>query len=318
MNENWAALEHQIWRQLKACELTEHQQFILAVSGGLDSMVLLEIFLRIKPRSSLKVAYYHHGPSEDRAQEDYRNQVLHAMQHKISSLNQKRVIFCSEQSSDFLSSEEQLRVARWSFLRGLKTSENDVIVTAHHLDDRLETSLLKMIRGAGPDGFIAFKMWNHEIFRPFYDTPKSELLLYAQERQLTWAEDPSNRQDRYLRNWLREKWLKDLDGRVPGGSRNLAKSLLKIEAAANEKLSFELVLEPGEEKFVLSRQWYVSLSNEDQLRALALFLKKHQIHSFTSGQLEEIRKRLDKNQKDFTFQLLKKNWVINVSQIVLR
>jgi len=56
----------------------------------------------------------------------------------------------------------------------------------------------------------------------------------------------------------------------------------------------------------------------DQLRGLALFLKSHQIHNFTSGQLEEIKKRLDNNQKDITFEILGKKWVINASQIMLR
>ncbi len=318
MSEAWTALEHQIWKQLKEHDLTAHDHFILAISGGLDSMVLLEAFLRIKPAANIKVAYYHHGPSDDPEQQDFRKRAGEIVQHKISGLKDGngQIVFCTAGSPALLQSEDEMRNARWAYLRSLQ-EDDEIIVTGHHLDDRLETMLLKMIRGTGPEGFAAFKVRSSDVFRPFLETPKDELLKYAQKRELVWIDDPSNKQESYLRNWLREKWLKELDNRVESGSKNLAKSLLKIEAAANEKLSFQLVLDPNEENFVLNRQWYVSLSKTDQLRGLALFLKMHQIHSFTSGQLEEIRKRLDKNQKDFTFELLKKKWVINVSQIVL-
>lgn len=316
MSEIWTALEHNIWKHFKEYDLDTHNNFILAVSGGLDSMVLLEVFLKLRPNAQIKVAYYHHGPTEDGIQEQHRNHAFEAVKRKISQVNKSQVTFCSEKSQNYLVSEEEMRTARWSFLRSLKTSD-EVIVTAHHLDDRLETMLLKMIRGTSTDGFSAFKIWNQEIFRPFLEVAKNEILVYAQKLRIDWIEDPSNKQDLYLRNWIREKWLKELDDKVESGSKNLAKSLLKIGAAASENQSFELVLEFNEESIVLSRQWYVSLSKNDQLRGLALFLKKHQIYSFTNGQLEEIRKRLDKNQKNITFEILGKKWVINASRIVL-
>lgn len=316
MNSTWTPFEHQIWKYFKEHELDNHDNFILAISGGLDSMVLLEVFLRLLPQARLKVAHFHHGPTGNSEQDSFRELALDAVKHKISGVNRENILFCSEKSAVRLESEDQLRIARWNFLKELKTSD-EIFVTAHHLDDRLETMLLKMLRGTSLDGVLAFRMWNDEVFRPFLNSTKSELAEFAESRKIGWIEDPSNRHDHYLRNWLREKWLKDLDEKLEGGSKNLAKSLLKIGNSANEKSVFELVLDEDKDQFVLSRQWYVSLSKSDQLRGLALFLKKHQIHSFTSGHLEEIRKRLDKNQKNITFEILGKKWVINASRIVL-
>ncbi len=316
MSSSWTPFEHQIWKFFKEHELDTHDSFILAISGGLDSMVLLDVFLRLRPQARLTVAHFHHGPTGNSEQDHFRELALEAVQHKISGLPRKNVVFYSEKSTIQIESEDQMRTARWTFLKGLKTSD-EVFVTAHHLDDHLETMLLKMLRGTSLDGFLAFKMWNEEIFRPFLNSTKKELAEFAENRNIGWVEDPTNSQDHYLRNWLREKWLKELDEKLEGGSKNLAKSLLKIGNSANEKSVFELVLIEDKDHFVLSRQWYVSLSKSDQLRGLALFLKKHQIHSFTSGHLEEIRKRLDKNQKDITFELLGKKWVINASRIVL-
>ncbi len=317
MSEIWTEFEHCVWKQFLENELDSKNKFILAVSGGLDSMLLLEVFLRLKPNAEIVIAYFHHGTSENKTQEKFRDECLEMVKHKISVLGRSNVVFRSERSNLILVSEDEMRKSRWRFLRSLKSSD-EVLVTAHHLDDRLETMLLKMIRGTALDGFLAFRMWNQEIFRPLLGFSKPELLDYAQKLKLDWLEDPSNSEEVYLRNWLRENWLKELDAKVESGSKNLAKSLLKISEAANENQSFELEFEIIEGSFVLKRQWYVSLSKSDQLRALAQFLKKHQIHSFTNGQLEEIRKRLDNNQKDITFMIVGKKWVINASYIVLQ
>lgn len=316
MSSTWSPFEHQIWKNLRENGLESHNNFILAVSGGLDSMVLLDVFLRLRPQANVKVAHFHHGLTGNAEQDAFRERALLAVKHKISEIRSPNVVFCCEKSASHLESEDQLRTARWNFLKSLKTSD-EVFVTAHHLDDRLETMLLKMLRGTSVDGFLSFKMWNGDVFRPFLDSTKKELGEFADSRKIGWVEDPSNTNEHYLRNWLREKWLKELDEKVDGGSKNLARSLLRIGSSVNENAVFELRFVPDKDQFVLSRQWYVSLSKSDQLRGLALFLKKHQIHSFTTGQLEEIRKRLDKNQKDITFEILGKKWVINASRIVL-
>ncbi len=317
MSEVWTAFEHHIWKNLKESGLDLHDNFILAVSGGLDSMALLEVFLKLKPKAKLKVAYFHHGPSEDKILIEYRDRARDFLKHKISGLKNENISFFTEESQERLATENEMRNSRWQFLKSLMSSD-EVLVTAHHLDDRLETLLLKMIRGTSIDGFLSFKMWNQEIFRPFLETSKTDILSYSQKQGVDWIEDPSNKDEHYLRNWIREKWLKDLDAKVISGRENLAKSLYKIGQYSSENQTLELVCDPRSESIVLSRQWYVSLSKADQLRSLALFLKKHQIYTFTSGQLEEIRKRLDKNQKDITFELLGKKWVIKASQIMLQ
>ncbi len=313
---NWTDLEHQSWRQLKELGLSEHNNFVLAISGGLDSMVLLEVFARVKPAAQLKVAYFHHGSCMSDSQKSHRDRAQELVQKKVFSLNKHNITFHTSRSETQLESEEEFRRARWEFLRGLKAA-NDVLVTAHHLDDHFETLLLKLLRGTALDGFTAFKMWNHDVFRPLLQHTKVELAAYAAERELTWEEDPSNGESHYLRNWVRDVWLKGLDEKIEGGSKNLAKSLMRVVQAADLSGSFELVFEPQGEEKALGRIWYMSLIKANQLRALSLFLKRRQIFDFTGGHLDEIRKRLDKNQKDITFELLGRKWVINASQIML-
>jgi tRNA(Ile)-lysidine synthetase-like protein len=309
--------EHQVWKCFKDSDLSLHNNFILCVSGGLDSMVLLEVFAKIKSQSKLQVLHYHHGPCEDLELQKFRDENLKLIKSRVDQLKLVNISFHSRKSEKKLITEEQMREARWDFIKSFKKSD-EVIVTAHHLDDRFETILLKMIRGTGVDGFVSFKDWNQEIFRPFLNFSKSELKDFAQKQNINWNRDPSNKDELYLRNWIREKWLKQLDEKVHSGSKNLAKSFFKIADLIENSPTFELVFEGKSNELALSRGWYVSLSKAEQLRALSLYLKKHQIFDFTTGQLEEIRKRLDKNQKDITFSLLARKWVINASQIMLQ
>ena len=317
MSSAWTAFEHHVWAFFKEHDLSDHNEFLLAVSGGLDSMVLLELFARLKPQAQIRVAYYHHGFSDDKIHQSYRDQARTVVKKYVENLNRDNFLFISGESESILQSEDEMRKARWAFLRGLER-EKELLVTAHHLDDHLETMLLKLIRGTSIDGLTAFKMWNGDIFRPLLSETKVGIAAYAEERGLDWVEDPSNQEQHYLRNWIREKWLKDLNQKVPSGSQNLARSLFKIAAVSLESPSLELELTGDSQSVSLRRQWFMSLSKTDQLRALALFLKKHQIYQFTTGQLEEIRKRLDKNQKDLTFEILGRKWVINASQIMLQ
>lgn len=314
---SWDNFDHLIWKNLKESGLENHNNFVLCVSGGLDSMVLLNVFTKLKAQGQLKVLHYHHGPSNEAGLQKFRDANVNLINQQVEKSGHLKIGFITEKSSKELTSEQQMRESRWEFIRR-HVSASDCVVTAHHLDDRFETLLMKMLRGTGVEGFVAFKMWNNEIFRPFLNLAKSELLEYAQKHKIDWNEDPSNKDESYLRNWIREKWLPELDQKMSGASKNLAKSLFKIGDSIAETQTFELIMDPESETLALSRQWYVSLSKSEQLRALSLFLKKHQIMSFTTGQLEEIVKRLDKNQKDITFEILGRKWVINASQIMLQ
>jgi tRNA(Ile)-lysidine synthase len=317
MNPAWSDFEHRFWKCLKENNLEDKDQFLLAVSGGLDSIVLLDVLSRVKPRAQIKVAYFHHGPSSDQEQQNFRDEAAELVKRQVGVMAKSNITFVMSKSAVVLTSEEQMRKGRYTFLKSLKSNE-DILVTGHHLDDRAETILLKMIRGTPLAGVISFKVWNQEIFRPFLNETKVEILKYANENKLRWVEDPSNKDEVYLRNWLRENWLKNLEEKCPGGRANLAKSLFRIIDQSTDLETLKLELTEEDAQLGLSRQWYVSLSKADQLRGLALFLKKHHITNFTSGQLEEIRKRLDKNQKDITFELLGRKWVINATQIVLQ
>ena len=102
-------------------------------------------------------------------------------------------------------SEERAREARWQFLREVKDKyKADKIVTAHHADDVVETMIINLMRGTGWRGIASLRETD-EIKRPLLATRKAEIITYAQEHGLSWCEDATNQDDKYLRNRIRHE-----------------------------------------------------------------------------------------------------------------
>lgn len=317
---SWTDFEHTIWKKLKEESLDSKDQFILAVSGGLDSMVLVHLMMKLKPKARFVLVHYHHGDSQDQQLVNYRNRALKLVQ-EICQL--KNITFYFEKSDKLLFSEDDYRRARWAFFDRVKVQYPDaLLITAHHKDDLLETWLLKMIRGVGPDGLENFKFWNGSILRPLLLFQKSELVQYAEVQQLTWVEDPSNLSNDHLRNWLRNEWLKQLTSRVPAAAANLTQSLQKLIDEIDTKtdlidIKYDFVHATAVTKGWFLRSDFLALSHKQQLMTLARLMKRLGQRDFSQGQLEEVIKRLDKNQKEHIFSVASVKWFINAQQVVL-
>lgn len=318
----WIDFEHQIWNQFKKYDLADQEHYLVAVSGGLDSMALFEVCRRLRPQAKMVVMHYHHGPG---ANQIYRDQCLQYLTHKIRELTNPQIIFESDQSHVLLNSEDEMRQARLSFFQQMKKKYSAAFyLTAHHENDVLETRLLKLIRGTGLSGFSEFSDWNGEIFRPFLNHCKADLKKYLETKGVNWLDDPTNLQNDYLRNWLRNQWLPDLETQIPGARQALSRSLQNI---VDEFKSFEdplwiestryITLQSSDELH-LERSWFASLSTKDQLRFLAKTIKNHFKVEFSQGQLKESIKQLDKNQNDHIFKAAGIIWLTNRNSIVLK
>lgn len=317
---SWNDFEHSIWKELKKHGLENRESFILAVSGGLDSMVLLHALKKLKPKAHLIVAYFHHGDSDNKETQTYRDQ---AQKMVKASAENENLAFYSGKSLEKLNSEDEFRQQRLKFFAQIKGDFSEsILVTAHHKDDLLETWLLKMIRGTGPESLENFKFWNGQVLRPLLTFTKAELVEYANAEGLTWLEDPTNQQNDYLRNWLRNEWLQSLANKVPGSLGNLSSSLQRLidEIQKDDEviaISYENSKNNSQTKACFDRTEFLQLSHSDRFKTLATALKGIGQREFSQGQLEEIIKRLDKNQKDIIFSVAGVNWFINAQQVML-
>jgi len=203
-------------------------QLVLGLSGGLDSMVLLELCHQLTQSSPIKLnaVYIHHGLSANADQwaAFCQQQCLHrniAFEVQKVQLNSNANI------------EAQARAARYSALAAFVVTPQTALLTAHHADDQLETLLLALKRGAGPAGLSAIAAvqpfaagW---LLRPLLEFSREQLEAFAKEQQLQWIEDESNNDSRFDRNFLRLQVIPLLQQRWPAFRQNALRSVSHIQ-----------------------------------------------------------------------------------------
>lgn len=182
----------QSWSQEIIQTVSPGRVYVLAVSGGVDSVVLLDILRQCRCR--LIVAHFDHGMRPESAGDARFVEALAGF-YGLEFVTKR------EELGD--ASEERARERRYSFLLDIAKKYKAELVTAHHLDDLVETVVINLTRGTGWRGLAG--MSDNRILRPLLKRTKGELIEYALERRLEWCEDETNALDGYTRNRLRKK-----------------------------------------------------------------------------------------------------------------
>jgi len=171
----------------------DKQKLLVAVSGGVDSVVLLDM-LQQTDKYDLVVAHFDHGIRPDSA----------ADARFVAGLAKLRgLLFVSKREElGVKASEDQARRARYDFLFQEAHRLQATIATAHHLDDVVETIAINTIRGTGWRGLAVLDRAG--VVRPLLKYSKAEIRSYALEHRLEWVEDSTNASTNYLRNRVRQ------------------------------------------------------------------------------------------------------------------
>lgn len=180
---------------------------LIAVSGGVDSVVLLELLGRLASQLSLKleIAHLDHGLRGEEAKEDARF-VVSLGEAKGIPVVAKKINVRKMSEERRLGLEEAGRLARRDFLE--ETAKHigaSWIATGHTRDDRVETLLFNLIRGAGPVGLAGIRPVNPPYIRPLIDTSREEILTFARSQRLAWREDTTNQDLTFTRNRIRHQ-----------------------------------------------------------------------------------------------------------------
>lgn len=187
---------HQLWKH--------GDSFILGISGGPDSVCLLDIFAFLEKKYDFRIVLTH---------------VNYGLRGKDSDADERFVkeLACRYDFPLFIlhpnitaknNLEERLRDIRYRFFEKIRTETRfQYILTAHHEDDQAETFLLHLFRGSGLRGLSAMRPKNGVLIRPLLDTSRAEIIDYLTARNLSFRTDATNSSDRFLRNKIRNKLL---------------------------------------------------------------------------------------------------------------
>ncbi|MCU7892212.1 MAG: tRNA lysidine(34) synthetase TilS [Candidatus Thiodiazotropha sp. (ex Ustalcina ferruginea)] len=196
----------------------------LAFSGGLDSCVLLHLLAELRPQLPyrLRAIHVHHGLQHEADSWQAHCEQL-CRQYAIPLVNMPLTLKVN--SGDSL--EAVAREARYQALAKCM-SEGDLLVTAQHQDDQAETLLLQLMRGSGPAGLASMpplaRFGPGWLARPLLPFSRQSLEQYAKQHGLTWQEDPTNKDQRFDRNFIRHQVMPLLRSRWPAASTTLSRA----------------------------------------------------------------------------------------------
>jgi tRNA(Ile)-lysidine synthase len=203
----------------------------VALSGGLDSTVLLHLLASLAQREALppiSAIHIHHGLQAAADAWPAHCRELCAALAVPLQVEYVQVV-------PRASLERAAREARYAAFAACLTGD-EVLLTAQHRDDQAETLLFRLLRGAGVQGLSAMPvsraLGTGQLVRPLFNCSRDELLAYAVEHKLTWVEDPSNTDERFSRNYLRRQVVPALLKRWPQASANMARSAAHLSEAA--------------------------------------------------------------------------------------
>jgi len=198
-------------------------KYVIAISGGVDSAVLTHIFYVLK--LNFRTVFVNHNQKES----EELKQSAQALSD-ILKLNHK----CIETDIKIDSSETLMREARYEALNN-DINEKEILVTAHHRDDKIETFFINLLRGTRLKGLTSIALKSNNIIRPMINISKSQIMKYAKENDIYFRNDVSNFDNSILRNWIRNELIPEVENRFPGNLNNkITDLILEIEESTKE------------------------------------------------------------------------------------
>jgi len=205
----------------------ENRQLVIALSGGIDSVVLLHYLHTHYPNNLRAIHCNHHLSKHCTEWDEFCKNLCQTLNIPYSNVD----IFIENESN----LEENARKKRYHSLSS-NLEDNEVLCTAHHQNDQAETILLQLFRGAGVAGLAAMPkskpLGKGTHYRPMLNIKKSEIIDYAKNNHLSWVEDDSNTNTNFRRNFLRL----DIIPKLETVYKNLAKTLTRSAKHQSEAL----------------------------------------------------------------------------------
>jgi tRNA(Ile)-lysidine synthase len=240
------------------------KKLLLAISGGIDSMALVHLFHQLQFDISIAHCNFQLRNEESDADAEFVKNQCRQLQLPIHIQKFDTNQFAKDYKLSIQLAARKLRYDWFSEL--LDQFSYDYLLTAHHLDDSLETFLINLTRGSGLDGLTGIPEQNEKIIRPLLVFSRHEIEEYTNQNKIQWREDSSNASDKYLRNKLRHDVvpiLKELNPSFMISFHNTLKNLQQTQSLVDDasKIIYRKVVEDFENQKKINLQKLLQLPN---------------------------------------------------------
>lgn len=207
--------------QNKLCD--KNDQILVAVSGGVDSIVLLDLFKQTEYNIAIAHCNFQLRGVDSDADDQFVKNLGVEYKVKVYSKRFETKTYADYHKVSIQVAARDLRYAWFEEL--LKEKGIDFVAVAHHADDQVETFFINLSRGSGLSGLKGIPIKRNKIIRPLLFANRFEILAYSKENKLAFREDLSNLEDKYLRNKIRLKLLPELIKYVPKTKETIIESM---------------------------------------------------------------------------------------------
>ncbi|WP_341271715.1 tRNA lysidine(34) synthetase TilS [Aequorivita soesokkakensis] len=231
------------------------KKLLIACSGGLDSVVLTHLMKNLNYEIALAHCNFSLRGKESDGDEMFVIGLANTLEIPVFAETFDTKKFAKEHKNSTQMAARDLRY-NW-FAEILKDFKYDYLLTAHHLDDDLETFFINLSRGAGLNGFTGIPKENNKIIRPLLNFSREEILKYAEQNNLKWREDSSNEKTDYLRNKLRLEVLPKFKETSKSLLKKFQKTQQNLQASQNlledyMALVYKLVVSEGMDSYKIN------------------------------------------------------------------
>jgi tRNA(Ile)-lysidine synthase len=255
---------------------------VLGTSGGVDSMVLLRVLHQLDFNLTVvHVNYHQRGDASDLDQQ--------LVERYCQQLGVPTKVYHWSQELPKGNFQDAARTFRQQIFRKVcEEHQAQAIALGHNKGDRIETIMMRLLRGSAPSHWDGLKVYDPPIIRPLIDLDRSHIQDYAQQNSVPWRDDQSNKEDKYARNILRNEVFPRFETHFPGWEQNL-------ERLAQYGKSYEQAIDlliPSDPQNRISLEQLRAYPNELQMAILHRFLERNGLRPST-GQIHQVQLLID-------------------------
>ena len=210
-------------------QFLKNKKLLIAISGGIDSVVLTHLLCQLKFDISLAHCNFHLRGQDSVKDEKFVKELAEQLSMPVFTRSFATIEFAQKEKLSVQMAARKLRYSWFNLI--LKEKELDFILTAHHADDNLETFIINTIRGTGLEGLTGIPAKNQNVLRLLLPFSREQIEGYAKENALIWREDSSNIEIKYVRNKIRHHVIPVLKELNPSLLNSFNKTLQNLKSS---------------------------------------------------------------------------------------